>query len=312
MKMDRLISIIMLLLERKKLSATELARTFDVSTRTIYRDIDTIAQAGIPIVTYPGQNGGVGIMEQYKVDKRLFTASDITRLLIGLGGMHSAMSGDEITHTLAKVRGMIPPEQLSEIEFQTNQIAIDLTPWMKDSGLEEKLNRIKAALMGRRTLRFNYTNAYGSGTTREVEPYRLLFKGNSWYLQGYCLLRGEYRMFRFQRMEDLALTERGFEPRKFDPSVFDDWGEINLPLVEVCFRFDETVRQSIVEYFGEGAIVSVEDGMYTARIMAYDNEFGYDMFLMYGEKCEVLSPQRIRSYVAEKAAAIVELYGTKE
>ena len=178
--MDRLISIIMLLLERKTVSANQLADTFGVSTRTIYRDLDTIGQAGIPIVTRMGANGGVSIMEQYKVDKRLFTTSDIASLLIGLGGVRSALSGEEIGATLAKVRGLIPEEQLAEIEFQSNQIAIDLTPWAKDAHLSGYLTLIKTAMTGRRTLRFDYTNARGGSTSREVEPYRLLHKGDGW------------------------------------------------------------------------------------------------------------------------------------
>jgi predicted DNA-binding transcriptional regulator YafY len=115
LKIDRLISIIMILLERKKISATKLAEMFEVSTRTIYRDMETINAAGIPILTFPGINGGIGIMEEYKIDKKLFTTSDITTLLMGLGSISSTLTNDEIINTLAKVKGLVPSEQIRDI-----------------------------------------------------------------------------------------------------------------------------------------------------------------------------------------------------
>jgi len=308
MKMDRLISIIMLLLERKTVSGAELAKAFGVSTRTIYRDLDTIGQAGIPIVTRMGRDGGVSIMEQYKVDKRLFTTSDITSLLIGLGGVRSALSGDEISHTLAKVRGMIPEEQLSEIEFQSNQIAIDLTPWTKDVRLAGYLTLIKTAMTDRRTLRFDYTNAQGGATSREVEPYRLLHKGEGWYLQGYCLLRREFRTFRIYRIANLGLTDTVFTPREFDPAALEMSEAASPPMVEVTFRFDEAVKPDVVGFYGDGVVESSGDGMYLAKVMLFDNPRGYHSLLHMGEHCECLAPEYVRAYIAERARMMAALY----
>lgn len=114
--MNRLISIIMLLLERKTISAADLARTFEVSKRTIYRDIETINEAGIPIITYPGSKGGIGIMEKFKVDKRLFSESDLTTLLIGLSGMHSALDNAETKQVISKLKAIIPKEKENDID----------------------------------------------------------------------------------------------------------------------------------------------------------------------------------------------------
>ncbi len=308
MKMDRLISIIMLLLECKTVSASELAKKFGVSVRTIYRDVDTIALAGIPIVAFPGQNGGIGIMEQYKVDKRLFTVSDITSLLIGLGGIHSAMSGEQVARTLAKVKGMIPPEHLSDVEFQANQVAIDLTPWGKDTFIDEKMGLIRQALLCRKTLSFEYTNAAGTSTSREVEPYRLLYKGSGWYLQGYCLLRNEFRIFRFYRMVKLSVTGNDFVPRDFNPSLMEAQSDSDVNMVEVCIRFEAGMVNDITEFYGEDAIVSFDGGFYTAKIMIFDNEYSYNMLLMYGDRCEVLEPAHIRKYICKKAAVIADLH----
>jgi predicted DNA-binding transcriptional regulator YafY len=159
LKIDRLISIIMILLQRKKISATKLAEMFEVSTRTIYRDIQTINSAGIPIITYPGINGGIGIMEEYKIDKKLFTTSDIAVLLMSLGSISRALTSDGIISTLAKVKGLVPDEQIRDIELKSNQITVDLTPWIENRKLNPNLEKIKRALEEKKFLSFEYTNS---------------------------------------------------------------------------------------------------------------------------------------------------------
>ena len=134
MKIDRLISIIMILLERRRVSIPELARQCEVSARTISRDLETINQAGIPIVSYPGLHGGVGIMENYKLEKRLFSTADVTTLLMGLGCIRTSLSGEEVVNALVKVRGIIPEEQRREIELRAGRLAIDMTPWVDRGG----------------------------------------------------------------------------------------------------------------------------------------------------------------------------------
>lgn len=311
MKIDRIISIIMLLLERKMMTAPELAKLFEVSTRTIFRDIDVINLAGIPIVTYPGPTGGLGIMEQYRVDKRLFTTSDITSLLIGMGGVHTAMSDSSIRNTLAKIKGMVPQEQLNEIEQLTKQVAIDLTPWKKDTRQESYFILIKKAITEKRLLIIEYSNADKSTTTREIEPYRLLHKGNSWYLQGYCLMRNEFRTFRFYRIEKITPTAKEFVPRQVDFSALDDNFGASTAKVEVLIRFHKLSKKEIIGFWGDGVIESFEDDFYTAKIAVMDNENGYKSIFLMGDKCECLSPDRVRNYVAGMSARIARLYTNK-
>jgi len=308
MKVERLVSIIMLLLERKTISAPELAEIFEVSTRTIYRDIDTINQAGIPIVTYPGPNGGIGIMEQYKVDKRLFSTTDVASLLIGLGGIRSVLTTEEIANTLAKVKSMVPQEQLSELDFQMNQITIDLTSWTQDSRQSDYLVLLKKAVAERQTLILDYSNANGDITTREVEPYRLLHKGNSWYLQGYCLLRNELRTFRFNRISKIAPTNTKFTLRPIDFSKLDE-GLSDIPSIEATIRFPESAKKDIVGFYGDGVITSFENGFYTAKIQIADNERGYKLLFLLSNTCECIAPEKARNYLIDWTTAFAKLYG---
>ena len=110
MKVDRLVSIIMILLDKKRIGAQELADLFEVSPRTIYRDIDAINMAGIPVCSIPGVGGGFEIMQEYKMDKKVFSADDLSALLMGLSSLSNIVRGDELVHALAKVRSFIPAD----------------------------------------------------------------------------------------------------------------------------------------------------------------------------------------------------------
>lgn len=128
MKIDRLVSIIMILLDKKRIGAQELADMFEVSPRTIYRDIDAINMAGIPISSTTGVGGGFEILSNYKIDKNVFTTTDISAILMGLYNLTDMVRGDELINALAKVKSFIPAERAKDIELKANQIYIDLSP----------------------------------------------------------------------------------------------------------------------------------------------------------------------------------------
>lgn len=262
----------------------------------------------IPIVSHMGVNGGVSILDEYKVDKRLFTTGDISALLIALSGVHTAMSGSDIAHALAKVRAMIPQETQREIERQSSQVAIDLSPWAKDTRFEPYMVMMKDAIAEHRVLSFEYTTASGITSSREVEPYRLLHKGDGWYVQGYCLLREEFRTFRFYRMHQLRMTDRLFEPRPFDPAELALDGSVAPQMVEVTIRFDASARSNIIGFYGDSVVEPCVDGMYLAKIMLFDAPAGYNMLLTLGEHCECLDPPHVREYIYARAKTMAALY----
>ncbi len=161
MKIDRLLSIVIVLLEQNKISATKLAEMFEVTTRTIYRDIETIQAAGVPIVTYTGINGGIGILEKYKIDKKFFTKEDITTLMTGLGSISSSVSNVGLTKVLTKLQSLIPEDHIQEIKLKSGQIIIDLTTWSGNKKLQSNLNKIKEGLNERKYLEFHYLDGSG-------------------------------------------------------------------------------------------------------------------------------------------------------
>ena len=142
MKVDRLVSIIMILLDKERIGAQELADMFEVSIRTIYRDIDTINTAGIPIRSTSGVGGGFEIMQKYKIDRKVFTTADLSAILMGLSSLSNMMRGDELVNALAKVKSFIPADRAKDIELKTNQIYIDLSPWMGNRNIQPYLEII--------------------------------------------------------------------------------------------------------------------------------------------------------------------------
>ena len=191
MKVDRLVSIIMILLDKKRIGAKELANMFEVSPRTIYRDIDAINMAGIPVRSTSGVGGGFEIMQEYKMDNKVFSTSDLSVLLMGLSSLSDVV---QLVHALAKVKSFIPANRAKEIELRINQICIDLSPWIGNSNMQPYLEIIKSALQENKLLTFEYIAHHGNKTTRTVEPYQLVLKSSHWYLQGYCYKRNDFRL----------------------------------------------------------------------------------------------------------------------
>lgn len=308
MKIDRLISIIMILLERKKISAAKLAEMFEVSPRTIYRDIEAIDKAGIPIITYPGVNGGIGIMEEYKIDKKLFTTADITTLLMGLGSISSTMINEEISNATAKIKGLIPNEQIRDIELKLNQINIDLTQWIGNRALQPNLEKIKKALNETKVICFEYYDRSGKKSNRKVEPYRLVLKELNWYLQGYCDCRHDFRTFKLSRISALEILDDTFIPREFDAEPLGSWEHIKKNIITIKLLVHESLREKMVEHCGEANIQSYGDNKLIVNFPFMEDDFGYNLLLSFGDKCECLEPSHVREEIILRIKNLLKVY----
>lgn len=311
MKTDRLISIIMVLLEKKKISAKELAAMFEVSLRTIYRDIDTINLAGIPIASTPGVNGGFYIMEGYKVDKKVFSASDIAALLMGLGSISTMMGGEELTGTLAKIKNLIPDEQSGEIEFKSNQVFIDLKPWKGNDTMSKNMEIIKNALQKQVLLSFNYSDRKGAISLRQVEPYRLILKGNHWYLQAYCRGRKDFRLFKLSRMEELVILGERFEPRELPEFSSEFSKEMAGRQFNILLRIHESIKDNVLDYCNREQITPCGNEQYLVQLPFIADDAGYNLLFSFGDKCECIEPQEVRMEMLGRIRQLASLYEGK-
>ena len=197
MKTDRLIGILSVLLQKEKCTAPELAEKFEVSRRTVNRDIETLCRAGIPVCTVQGAGGGIRIMEGYKIDRTLLTSRDMQMILAGLRSLDSVSGSSYYGQLMEKL-------QVGASEFVSGRdsILIDLSSWYKES-LAPKISLIRDGIEERKLIAFHYF-APGGESIRRVEPYYLIFKWSSWYVWGWCLLRKDVRLFKLNRMDDLV------------------------------------------------------------------------------------------------------------
>ena len=250
MKIDRLIGILSILLQKEKVTAPELAQVFEVSKRTINRDIEDLCRAGIPIVTSQGSGGGISIMDGYRMDRTILSSKDMQMIMAGLRSLDSVSGSHYYGQLMEKIKAG------SSFVSGSESILIDLSSWYKDS-LTPKIELIKDAIELGKTIKFRYY-APGKDSQREIEPYYLIFKWSSWYVYGYCLLRNDFRMFKLNRMIDIAHRK-----------AFDKGREVPMPNLEneklysrkIHFKaiFDSSMKWQLIEDFGVDSFVTLED-----------------------------------------------------
>lgn len=308
MKVDRLVSIIMILLDKKRIGAQELADMFEVSPRTIYRDIDAINMAGIPVRGASGVGGGFEIMQEYKVDKKVFSADDLSALLMGLSSLSGMIRGDELVHALAKVKSFIPADRAKEIELKVNQICIDLSPWMGNRNIQPYLETIKSALQENKLLSFEYIAHHGNKTARTAEPYQLVLKGNHWYLQGYCRIRNDFRLFRLSRMSNLQMKEEIFAPRDYQKPQLDFDSILETMQTKIKIRIHKSIMDRVLDYCTYEHFSPSGSEHYIVDFPFIENEYYYDILLGFGNKCECLEPLHIRAEMKRRIHEVAAIY----
>lgn len=308
MKVERLISIIMVLLDKERISAQTLADRFEVSLRTIYRDIDAINMAGIPVRSISGVGGGIEIMPNYKIDRKTFSTNDLSAILMGLSNISNMMQSKELSNALAKVKSFIPANSAKDIELKANQIYIDLSPWMGGRDAQNYLEMIKKALHEKNNLSFDYADRYGNKTTRLVEPYQLVMKNSHWYVHGYCLKRNDFRLFRLFRMSNLQLEDTFFTPRDFEKPQLDFTDEVATMVETIQIRIHQSVMDRVLDFCAYEEFSPDGDDHYMVNFPFIENDYYYTILFSFGNKCECLEPQHIRTEMKRRVNELATMY----
>ena len=308
MKIDRLVSIILILLEKERIGAYALAEQFGVSPRTIYRDIDAINLAGIPVCSTPGVNGGFEIMPQFKLDRKVFSTADLSAILMGLSSLSGMMRGDELANALAKVRSFIPAGQAKDIELRISQVLIDLSPWTGKKSVQSNLEGIQTALLENRLLSFEYLNHDGTKTARTAEPYRLVLKNSQWYWQGYCYARNDFRLFKLSRTSNLQLLAETFVPREHPKPQLDFSDAAAARQTTITLRIHRSILERVLDYVASEDITLDGADHYIVRYPLIENDYYYGILLSFGDKCECVEPPHVRAEMKRIAEAIAALY----
>ena len=309
MKADRLVSMIMILLEKRRVGAHELAAMFEVSPRTVYRDMEAINQAGIPVRFVPGVGGGFEIMPGYKVDRKAFSADDLSALLMGLNSLSGVMQGDAYRHALAKVRSFIPEEQAKAIELKASQVCVDPSPWMGGGHIARHLDTIKEALQQSRLLAFTYTDGHGNRTERTIEPVQLVLKSNHWYVHAYCRMKNDFRLFRLSRMSELHMLDEAFAPRDCPKPTLEFDKLLETLQTDIRLRVHASVLDRVLDFCSPERVTPDGSEHYWVDYPFIERDYYYDMLLSLGDKCECLAPEHVCDELRRRIKRLVRIYG---
>lgn len=299
MKIDRLIGILAILLQQEKVTAPFLAEKFEVSRRTINRDIENLCQAGIPLITEQGKNGGISIAESYKFDRALLTSAELQAILAGLRGLDSVSKTKKYQQLMEKLSAG------SSLFSADSHIAIDLASWYQSS-LAPKIECIHHAIENSRLIQFSYLSPNGEGA-REIEPYLLVFHWASWYVWGYCLKRGDYRLFKLNRLYDLTESDKTFLPRQVPPFEISE-NEMYPPHIMVKALFESQAKWRLIEEFGPEAYCEQPDGKLLFQFGFTDEKYLFQWLLSFGAQAELLEPAALRGHLKEIADKISQKY----
>lgn len=299
MKIDRQIGILSILLQREKVTAPFLAERFEVSKRTINRDVEDLCKAGIPLVTTQGQGGGITIMDGYRMDRTVLTSSDMQAILTGLRSL------DSVSGTSRYQRLMDKLSMGNSSVIDSNQhIVINLSSWYKFS-LAPKIELIQGAIERRERVSFCYYSPSGE-SERLVEPCMLVFQWSSWYLWAYCMEREDYRLFKLNRMTELADTGDLFETRVWVPYQMEE-EPVFFNSIPMSAVFSPSVKWRLIEEYGMDSFVEEDEGLVFQNSFAGKEEL-FNWLLGFGTQVELLEPEELRAEFGQFARQIGAIY----
>ena len=308
MKIDRMLTIIVMLLNRNRISAKELAEKFEISVRTVYRDIDAINMAGIPIISYPGNNGGFGIMENYKLDHQLLTLNNMCSMLSALKGINSTLEDVELESSIEKLHNLIPQDKTHHVDLHMEQIIINMLPWRYTSKQKQRVKIIQNAITKSQLITITYRNYANETSSRQVEPMTLVFKGYTWYLFAYCNLKTDFRVFRISRIIDLQVEDELFKRREKSYHEIERASMKHVSLTSITLKFAPQVRTRVEDFFDRENIEILNTGELIVTVHFPEEEWFFSMIFSFGEHVEVLGPERVRRAVASKIKLMQEKY----
>lgn len=296
MKQDRLIGIITTLQQKGRVTAPYLAEKFEVSRRTINRDIEAICRAGIPIVSVQGNNGGFELMEGFSLDTTVFTEDELQSVFIGLQSLDSVSHNNRSSLLTEKMGGTLP-----EADYMT----IDLASFYKDS-LAEKIELLKQAIHLHRQVTFRYYYPKGE-SDKLIEPLRIVFKWAGWYIFGYCPEREDFRLYKLSRLWELYMTETTFIPKQIpaDKLLF---GQHMTDDKIITALYQPEIKYKLVEEYGPNCFCETDGGLLYTEWGFSSYESALNWFLSLGSKVKVLAPADFKELYLAELEKVLEQY----
>lgn len=284
MQINRLFEIVYILLDKKLVTAKELAEHFEVSTRTIYRDVETLSGAGIPIYMSKGKGGGITLLPEYVLNKAYLTNQEKEDILSSLNALKT-VGFDKKNATLNKFENLFGNRD-------TNWIEVDFGMWSDGEKEADLFSKIKNSILHRQVIRFHYISIKGENLLREIEPIKLIFKGMAWYIYGFCRLRMDYRFFKLKRIRELEVLNESFPMHQVNKMTEHTNSKYNAPEIKIKIKVAKIAAFRALDDYENCQIQP--DGSIIVELCLRDEDWVIDHFLSYGENLEVLEPKELR------------------
>lgn len=296
MQINRLFEIVYMLLERKNVTAKELADKFEVSTRTIYRDIEILSAAKIPIYAVKGKGGGIALLDNYVLNKSILSEEEQNQILFALQSMDKISNQDE-KNVLEKMSSIFN-------KSRTNWIEVDFSDWGTIGDQDKTFNLIKEAVLKQKVLEFIYYNSCGEDKKRQVEPLQIYFKDKAWYLKSYCRDKKDYRLFKISRMKDIKILDETFKREL--PEIVEKKQEFKTIKLEL--EISKSMSYRVYDEFKKENITKKENGNFIVNIEYPENDWVYGYILSFGENIKVISPEYAKNIIKEKLQKSMKNY----
>ncbi|MDE5580146.1 MAG: YafY family transcriptional regulator [Treponemataceae bacterium] len=294
---NRLFEIVYILLQKKKITARELAEKFEVSTRTIYRDVETLSRANVPIYATQGKDGGIALLDRFVLNKTILSEEEQNQILFALQSMKNVSGQDE--------KGVL--EKLSTLfnKAVSDWIKIDFSGWKKDGAQKARFDMIKKAILNKSRIEFVYYNSNGEKSKRIAEPLQIWFKDKSWYLMSYCKLKEDYRIFKISRMKEIKMLREHFE-RELPKEQKDKTRDFKI--ISLKLEISKDMAYRVYDEFENEGIVKNKNGDFVVKAEYPENEWVWSYVLSFGEYAKVLSPKRAKEIIKGKLEKSLEKY----
>lgn len=299
MKINRLFEIVYILLDKQRVTATELAKHFEVTPRTIMRDIEILSESGVPIFTVHGKGVGISLMDGFILNKTAISEKEQNQILIALQSLKVTESL-ETEELLSRLGNLFD-------KHEENWIEVDFSSW-GDRGFVDKMrfDKLRQAIVNSQAVKITYYNGSGEKTERVIYPLKLVYKDRSWYLEAFCKLRNDYRVFRLSRIKDAALEDEIFDRKKYTMQPLE---QDNLKCERIVIRFQNKVFYRVYDSFDESDMIKKDAQFITVAVdMPVENSL-YDFIFSFGDGAEVLSPKKVRDGVISRIKRMNDIYG---
>jgi len=300
MQINRLFEIVYILLNKKTITAKELAEHFEVSIRTIYRDIDKLTSANIPIYTSQGKGGGITLLDDYILNKSVLSENEQNEILFALQSL-TATQYPESDNIRSKLSSLFNKNKINWIE-------VDFSSWGNGKNRKEQFNILKSAIINHRVITFEYFNSLGEKSIRRIEPIKLLFKSKSWYLQGFCLLKKADRTFKITRMSDVQITEDSFIKKPPTELSKDTQDQEFVKSVDLRLKIAPAGAYRVLDDFNENEVIKNEDGYFIVSTSLPGGEWLLNYILSFGLVAEVLEPKSMRKIIQKNLEEMIKQY----